>query len=507
MWSKEITCIYTSSFWTYSSFRGSSSWHEAALLCTVLLLIFIYVHETKQQGCKKKQKTRLLPLIKKLQGTFNQHDSVCRWTMFYFRLPGPLSLFVEWLFTDHSALCKWFGWSSVFDFLACTHSLLFSHWFHWRIHLLFELWRPPVQTSSIRCFPDITSAARFLSVWQAKEVEWKNCSPTHCGHMAREESSRSGARRPQSGIFVVSFLLCCSLSRCAARPASALCCSLAAMFSSVSHELKSKNWSQEQPEKIHFLLTHYARCLPSQTIYTDGVTHEKESPRFAGMEGKDLATSAEWFTAARHTLARMNDFHPLARSHSDTRTQWNQGKGEHAHVNTYILNNGNICFTKPAQPWLTWGSHHLFLCSGLTVKSDGDSLLPLSLVSLSRNRTRRAGDPQMSSGNLIWNLSSTGWWRCAYVCMVILDVVRVGVLTFWCSTECVVVPGEQSWKSASLCKSWPCKNNTLYVHLNRSAHGVTTAGSPPATPTNTSVALTPMLFVSVSWRDLSPFCK
>lgn len=58
------------------------------------------------------------------------------------------------------------------------------------------------------CAVSQTSAARFLSVQQEKEVEWKkNPSSSHCGHTAREESSRPGARRPQSGIFVVSFLL------------------------------------------------------------------------------------------------------------------------------------------------------------------------------------------------------------------------------------------------------------------------------------------------------------
>lgn len=49
----------------------------------------------------------------------------------------------------------------------------------------------------------------------------------------------------------------CSLRCSAARPASALCCSLPALFRTVSHTLKSKNWSQEQPEKMHFLLPHY----------------------------------------------------------------------------------------------------------------------------------------------------------------------------------------------------------------------------------------------------------
>ena len=105
-------------------------------------------------------------------------------------------------------------------FLPCTRTGLIFPRFYWGIHLLYELRIPPMPTAPYNVSQ--TSAARFLSVWQAKEVEWKNCSPAHCGHMAREESSRSGARRPQSGIFVVCFPLCCSLSRSAARPASAL---------------------------------------------------------------------------------------------------------------------------------------------------------------------------------------------------------------------------------------------------------------------------------------------
>jgi len=99
-------------------------------------------------------------------------------------------------------------------FLPCTRTGLIFPRFYWGIHLLYELRIPPMPTAPYNVSQ--TSAARFLSVWQAKEVEWKNCSPAHCGHMAREESSRSGARRPQSGIFVVCFPLCCIrlLGRC-----------------------------------------------------------------------------------------------------------------------------------------------------------------------------------------------------------------------------------------------------------------------------------------------------
>lgn len=55
----------------------------------------------------------------------------------------------------------------------------------------------------------------------------------------------------------------------------------------------------------------------------------KRDHPFAGMEGKDLATSAKRFTAARHTLDRMNDFHPLAPIHSDTHTVKPGERGTH----------------------------------------------------------------------------------------------------------------------------------------------------------------------------------
>ena len=59
----------------------------------------------------------------------------------------------------------------------------------------------------------------------------------------------------------------------------------------------------------------------------------------AGGGGRNLATSAERFTAARHTQARMNDFHPLAPSHSDTHSvkPGERGTRRHTHRHTRIL--------------------------------------------------------------------------------------------------------------------------------------------------------------------------
>lgn len=58
----------------------------------------------------------------------------------------------------------------------------------------------------------------------------------------------------------------------------------------------------------------------------------KRDHPFAGMKGKDLATSAERFTATRHTPARMNDFHPLAPSYLDTHTVKPGERGTHTHI-------------------------------------------------------------------------------------------------------------------------------------------------------------------------------
>lgn len=58
----------------------------------------------------------------------------------------------------------------------------------------------------------------------------------------------------------------------------------------------------------------------------------KRNHPFAGMEEKDLATSAERFTAARHMPARMNDFHPLAPSNSVTHTVKPGERGTHTHT-------------------------------------------------------------------------------------------------------------------------------------------------------------------------------
>lgn len=169
--------------------------------------------------------------------------------------------------------------------------------------------------------------------------------------MAREESSRSGARRPQSGIFVVSFLLCSSLSRSASWPTSALCCCLPGCFS-VSHA------------QIQHLVTRGARkqtfcphsslfSFPDYLYWWGGVTHEKESPSL-----QERSRRMGHISRAVHTPATVNDFHPLAPSHSGLLTVKPGERGTH----TFIINKGNICFTnQPSPDWSDVAA--IFLCS------------------------------------------------------------------------------------------------------------------------------------------------
>lgn len=136
-----------------------------------------------------------------------------------------------------------------------------------------------------------------------------------------------------SAFFSLQSELLCSLAY--------LCTLLLSFFFSLTHWNPKTGYKNNQKRHTFSSVIMLLRFFLSQTIYTDvGDTWKGITP-FAGMEGKDLATSAEWFTTARHTLARMNDFHPLAPSQSDT--QWKQGKGEHTY--TVYINNGNVCLS------------------------------------------------------------------------------------------------------------------------------------------------------------------
>lgn len=70
------------------------------------------------------------------------------------------------------------------------------------------IFSPPQSSEALPCrFPGICSAFPFGVAGKGSGMEKKKKITAHCGRIAREESSRPGARRPQSGIFVVSFLL------------------------------------------------------------------------------------------------------------------------------------------------------------------------------------------------------------------------------------------------------------------------------------------------------------
>lgn len=75
-------------------------------------------------------------------------------------------------------------------------------------HLLWILFLC-MSSETLPCTSLFPRHLQHVSFQWGRERKWngKKWFPAHCGHMAREESSRSGARRPQSGIFVVSFLL------------------------------------------------------------------------------------------------------------------------------------------------------------------------------------------------------------------------------------------------------------------------------------------------------------
>ena len=94
-----------------------------------------------------------------------------------------------------------------------------------------------------------------------------------------------------------------------------------------------------------------------------------------------------------------------------------------------------------------------------TVKLDCDSLLPLSLVSLSRNRNRRTADPQVSVGDLIWNLSSTSWW--SSICAFISVYGSVGCGMCGCMLVFMYSIFVNLWLSQRN-NAWPCKNSMLY---------------------------------------------
>lgn len=193
--------------------------------------------------------------------------------------------------------------------------------------------QPSRAGSSIHCFPDICSTFPFCVAGKGSGMEKALPRPLRPHSKGGEQSVRS----PPATVGHI----CGHLAAVWAALQPGLPLHSVALpprcFCVVSHTLESKNWLQEQPERRTFssLIMPSPPSLLSLTIYTEGGDTWKGITPFAGMEGKDLATSAERLTAACHTPARMNDFHLLAPSHSDTHTVKPGERGTHTH--TFIL--------------------------------------------------------------------------------------------------------------------------------------------------------------------------
>lgn len=136
-------------------------------------------------------------------------------------------------------------------------------------NLSSELRSPRVQANPalFSVFPDICSTFPFCVAGKGSGMEKALPRPLQPHGKGGEQSVRS----PPATVGHICGQLSprCSLRRCAA-PAC-LCTpplarSLSRSLLAVSHALKSKSWSQEQPEKMHFLLTHYVPVPPSPPL-------------------------------------------------------------------------------------------------------------------------------------------------------------------------------------------------------------------------------------------------
>lgn len=179
-----------------------------------------------------------------------------------------------------------------------------------------------------------------------------------------------------------------------------------------------------------------AVLLPRLFILMGG-WHMKRNHPLCRNAAEAWATSAERFTLRPQWMTSIHWL--LTQAYS----QWNQGKGEHTHI--YNKQRKHLLY-QPTQSWLIWCSRHLSLLL-ITLSLLLNWTLSLSLVSLTINRSRRAAHLQLSVGDRIWS-------QCVYGC-VGCGVCRCGcVLHLRCICECVVVPAERCWQSASLHKSW-----------------------------------------------------
>lgn len=126
-----------------------------------------------------------------------------------------------------------------------------SFWVHFRLRtrkqdLIDFIEESTSCTSSVQaalhCFPDICSTFPFCVAGRGSGMEKALPRLLRPHGKGGEQSVRS----PPATVGHICGQLSprCSLSRSAARPASALCCSLPALFLTISHMFKSKNWSQ-----------------------------------------------------------------------------------------------------------------------------------------------------------------------------------------------------------------------------------------------------------------------
>ena len=290
-------------------------------------------------------------------------------------------------------------------------------------------------------FPRHLQHVSFLC---GRERKWNGKSappPTHCGHMAK--GGEQSVRSPPATVGHICGRLSprFSLRRSAAparlRAAAPRC--LSQILKNVGRENNQKRCTFSSLIMSPF--SSFPRLFILMGVDTwKGITPLQEWWwRGAGggiwphqQSGSPLPVTLRpgWMTSI-HWL-------PLTQTH----TQWNQGKGEHADTHTdthayYIYKQWKhtIYKTNPTQAdpivATTYFFPHDSSISGcfclspprVTVKLDHCSLLPLSLVSLSRNRTR--GGPEIPEsgilvGDLIWNLSSPSWWSstvCVCLCV------------------------------------------------------------------------------------------
>lgn len=133
------------------------------------------------------------------------------------------------------------------------------------VHLLWMLFSctsfevPPVQ-AALHGFPDICCTFPFCVAGKGSGMEKALPRPLWPHGKGGEQSVRS----PPATVGHICGQLSprCSLRRCAAWPASALCCTSPHCYLKFLTRLNLKIGHKKQPKKMHFLLTHYVPSVP-----------------------------------------------------------------------------------------------------------------------------------------------------------------------------------------------------------------------------------------------------